>query len=76
MLDRRIGVFLFTLSTFLIWLFFAMYFSDGNRWWTVIKVEQSSYDTFVGSVSTAKVLIGAIIFMGIGLIVYKVIKRG
>jgi hypothetical protein len=74
-LERKIAVFLGTLFTFLIWLFLAIYFSDENDWWTVIQVEQTSYDTSAGTVSSTRVLIGSSIFIFIGLLVNKVIKK-
>lgn len=74
-MSRKIGVFLFTWFSFLTWLFLAIYFSDDSDWWTVIQVEQTSIDTFEGSISSLRVLIGTIIFFVIGIIVYKCLKR-
>jgi hypothetical protein len=75
MLNKKIGISLLFLFAFLTWLFFSIYFSDEKDWWTVIKVEQTSYDTFVGTVSPIRVFIGAIIFSVLGLIVYKIYNK-
>ncbi|MEH7886961.1 hypothetical protein V7654_21910 [Bacillus sp. JJ1609] len=74
-MNRKIGVFLFTFLSFLTWLFFAIYFSTEEDWWTVIKVEQISDDTFQGNVSLIRVLAGLIIFLLIGVILYCLTRK-
>ena len=60
---------------FLTWIFLAIYYSSEDDWWTVMKVEQTSYDTFEGSVSFIKVFIGALISIVIGFILYKIVRK-
>lgn len=74
-LNRKIGVFLFTFFGFLTWLFLAIYFSTEDDWWTVLTVEQTSSDTFVGSVSLLRILVGFAVFLIGGVLLYGLIRR-
>ncbi|MFS0862381.1 hypothetical protein [Fredinandcohnia sp. 179-A 10B2 NHS] len=74
-MNRKIGVFLFTFFGFLTWLFLAIYFSTEGDWWTVVTVEQTSYDTFVGSVSLIRIVVGFFVFLIGGVLLYGLVRK-
>jgi hypothetical protein len=74
-INRKIGLFLLFFFGFLIWLFFSIYYTSGDEWWTVIEVRQTGYDTMTGSVSIKRVFAGVLIFIFVGLSLYKIIKE-
>ncbi|WP_409250702.1 hypothetical protein V1502_11045 [Bacillus sp. SCS-153A] len=73
-MERKIGIFLFTLLSFLFWLFLAIYLSDADDWWTVMEMEEIDREITIGRVSPFKVLIGSGLFMVLGMLVHKVMK--
>ncbi|MCA1029613.1 hypothetical protein LCL95_01045 [Bacillus timonensis] len=74
-MDKKIGVSILTFLSFLTWLFFAIYFSSEENWWSVITVEQTSVDTFIGSVSYFRVLVGAVVFTCVGFFLFFLMRR-
>lgn len=74
-MDRKIAISLFSFILFLAWYLFGKYVSNGDEWWTVLYVEQTSEDTFIARVSVIKLLIGAIISSLIGFILYIIIRK-
>ncbi|MBT2663360.1 hypothetical protein [Bacillus sp. ISL-45] len=72
---RKTGVILFVIICFLIWLYFAIYESSINSWWTVNEIKQASGDTVRIGVSFVKVLGGAVLFVLSGFLVYLMRKR-
>ncbi|MBT2640436.1 hypothetical protein [Bacillus sp. ISL-39] len=72
---RKTGVILFVIICFLIWLYFAIYESSINSWWTVNEIKQASGDTVQIGVSFVKVLGGAVLFVLSGFLVYLMRKR-
>lgn len=74
-MSRKIGVFLFIFFCFLIWLYFAVYESSIDNWWTVIEIKQITGDTVQIGISIVKVFIGTVIFTISGFITYLLIRR-
>ncbi|MFC4559194.1 hypothetical protein ACFO3D_13425 [Virgibacillus kekensis] len=74
-MNKKIIITLLAFLAFLLWLFYAIYFSSGNEWWTVIQVKPTSYDTAVGVISPVKVIIGAGIFTLVGFLIYSIINK-
>jgi hypothetical protein len=66
LLNKKVGVFLFSLSPFLTWLFFAQYFSTEEDWWSFTYMEQISHDAFIERVIVIRVIIDAVISILIG----------
>lgn len=71
---KKVAIFLFFFIFFLIWLYFAMYESTINNWWTVKEIKQISSDTVVIGISLVKVLTGLSIFTIIGSVIYLLIR--
>ena len=61
-MNRKIGIFTFVYFCFLIWLYFAIYESSIDNWWTVLEITQETDHMVDNEVSLVKVLIGTIIF--------------
>ncbi|WP_421385201.1 hypothetical protein ACOJQI_10695 [Bacillus salacetis] len=74
-MNRKLGVFLLCTFGFLGWLFFAVYFSAAEDWWTVIEMKQTSYDTFSGTISFKRVAVGFIMFIIVGILINNMIKK-
>lgn len=74
-MNRKIGVVLFVFFLFLIWLYFAIYESSIDNWWTVNEIKQETEDSVLISVSLIKVLVGTIIFTISGVILYLLLRK-
>ncbi len=74
-MNRKIGVILFVFFCFLIWLYFAIYESSIDNWWTVNEIKQATEDTVQIGISLVKVLVGAIIFTISGFIIYLLLRK-
>lgn len=74
-MNRKIGVILFVFICFLIWLYFAIYESSINSWWTVNEIKQASDDTVQIGVSFVKVLVGTVVFILSGFLVYFMMRK-
>ena len=74
-MNRKFGVFLFFLFCYLIWLYFAIYESSIDNWWTVNEIKQATYDTVQIGVSIVKVFVGTAIFTLSGLIFYVFVRK-
>nr|WP_275695509.1 hypothetical protein [Fredinandcohnia sp. SECRCQ15] len=69
------GASLFIFFCFLIWLYFAIYKSSINHWWTVNEIKQTTEDTVEIGVSFVKVIVGALAFTLSGFIICFFITR-
>jgi len=74
-MNRKIGVILFVFFCFLIWLYFAIYESSIDNWWTVNGINQVNDDTVQIGVSLLKVLVGTVIFTFSGFIIYLLLRK-
>ncbi|CAM5222271.1 hypothetical protein UACE39S_03393 [Ureibacillus acetophenoni] len=74
-MNRKFGVFFFTFFVFLFWLYFAIYESSIDNWWTVNEIKKTTEDTLAIGVSMVKVLVGTIIFTFSGFILYLLIRK-
>jgi len=74
-MNRKIGVILFVFICFLIWLYFAIYESSIHSWWTVNEIKQASDDTVQIGVSFVKVLVGTVVFILSGFLVYFMMRK-
>ncbi|MEK4486089.1 hypothetical protein MHH81_10935 [Psychrobacillus sp. FSL H8-0484] len=74
-MNRKVGTFLLTFFCFLMWLYFALYHSSIDNWWTVNEIKQTSLDTTQIGVSIVKVLIGTVLFTFSGIIIYLLIRN-
>jgi ABC-type phosphate transport system permease subunit len=74
-MNRKIGVILFVFICFLIWLYFAIYESSIHSWWTVNEIKQASDDTVQRGVSFVKVLVGTVVFILSGIVIYFMLRK-
>ncbi len=74
-MNRKIGLFLLVFFCYLIWLYLAIYESSVNDWWTVNEIKERTEDTIVISVSNAKVIVGTVIFIIGGAVLYLLIRK-
>ena len=74
-MNRKIGVFLFVFFCYLIWLYFAIYESSINNWWTVNEIKQTTYDTVQIGVSLVKVFVGTVLFTLSGFVFYLLLRK-
>ena len=74
-MNRKYGVSLFIFFCFLIWLYFAIYESSFDNWWTVNEIKQVTEDTVDIGVSLVKVFVGTIIFTISGFIIYLLLRK-
>lgn len=74
-MNRKIGVFLFVFFCYLIWLYFAIYESSIDNWWTVNEIQQETYDTVQIGVSLVKVFVGTVIFTLNGFVFYLLLRK-
>jgi hypothetical protein len=72
-MNRKIGIVLIIFFCFLIWLYFAIYESSINNWWTVKEIKQRTEETVQIGVSLVRVLVGTAIFTLGGTLLYFVI---
>lgn len=74
-MNRKFGVFLFTFFSFLLWLYFAIYESSIDNWWTVNEIKKATEDTVAIGISMVKVLAGTFIFTFSGYSIYLLIRK-
>ena len=74
-MNRKIGIVLFVFFWFLIWLYFAIYESSIDNWWTVLEIKQATEHNVIIGVSLIRVLVGTIIFTVSGFIIYLLLSR-
>lgn len=74
-MNRKIGIFIFVYFCFLIWLYFAIYESSIDNWWTVLEITQETDHIVDNEVSLVKVLIGTIIFTISGFIINLLLSK-
>ena len=74
-MNRKMGIFIFVYFCFLIWLYFAIYESSIDNWWTVLEITQETDHIVDIEVSLVKVLIGTIIFTISGFIINLLLSK-
>lgn len=74
-MQRSLGVILILFFSYLIWLYFAIYESSINNWWTVIEIKQRTEDTLEFGVSNAKVFAGTAMFTFSGVLIYLLLGK-
>lgn len=74
-MNRKMGIFIFVYFCFLIWLYFAIYESSIDNWWTVLEITQETDHIVDNEVSLVKVLIGTIIFTISGFIINLLLSK-
>ncbi len=74
-MNRKMGIFIFVYFCFLIWLYFAIYESSIDNWWTVLEITQETDHIVDIEVSLVKVLIGMIIFTISGFIINLLLSK-
>ena len=74
-MSRNIGILLFAFFCYLLWLYFAIYESSIDDWWTVNEIKQETGDTVQIGISLIKVFVGTIIFTLSGSIFYLLLRR-
>ncbi|WP_191698831.1 hypothetical protein [Solibacillus faecavium] len=61
-MNRKMGTSIFVYFCFFMWLYFAIYESSIDNWWTVLEITQETDHIVDIEVSLVKLLIGTIIF--------------
>ncbi|MCA1055597.1 hypothetical protein LCM10_11435 [Rossellomorea aquimaris] len=74
-MNRKMRVVLLVFFCFLLWLYFAIYESSIDNWWTVNEIKQATEDTVQIGVSLVKVLVGAMIFIITGFLIYLLLRK-
>mgnify|MGYP003502162768 CR=1 FL=1 len=74
-MNRKIRVFLFVFFCYLLWLYFAIYESSIDNWWTVNVIKHATDDTVQIGVSLVKVFVGTVIFTLSGFIFYLLLRK-
>ena len=74
-MNRKMGIFIFVYFCFLIWLYFAIYESSIDNWWTVLEITQETDHIVDIEVSLVKVLIGMIIFTISGFLINLLLSK-
>lgn len=81
-MNRLVGVFLFTLFSYLLWLYLASNHSTSDDWWTVkyikeIHKEDSDIKMNPPNFSTSpiKILIGSVIFILLGTLLSIFVRK-
>ena len=74
-MNRKVGLFLLVFFCYLIWLYLAIYESSINDWWTVNEIKQRTEDTVEISVSNVKFIVGTVIFIIGGAVLYFLIRK-
>lgn len=74
-MNRKLMFFFITFFCFLLWLYYAIYESSVNNWWTVNEIKKQTEDTVAIGVSMVKVLVGTFIFTFSGFIFYLLIRK-
>ena len=74
-MNRKMGIFIFVYFCFLIWLYFAIYESSIDNWWTVLEITQETDHIVDIEVSLVKVLIGTIIFTISGFLINLLLSK-
>ncbi len=74
-MNRKIGLFLLILCCYLIWLYLAIYESSINDWWTVNDIKHKTEDTMEVGVSNVKFIVGTVIFILVGTVLYLLIRK-
>ena len=74
-MSRKIGISLFTFFCYLLWLYFAIYESSIDNWWTVNEIKQTTGDTIQIGISLIKMFVGTMIFTLSGSIFYLLLRR-
>lgn len=74
-MNRKMGIFIFVYFCFLIWLYFAIYESSIDNWWTVLEITQETDHIVDIEVSLIKVVIGMIIFTISGFIINLLLSK-
>ncbi|MGD6873711.1 hypothetical protein ACQCU1_16150 [Sutcliffiella horikoshii] len=74
-MNRKVGLFILVFFCYLIWLYLAIYESSVNDWWTVNEIKERTEDTIGISVSNVRVIVGTVIFIIGGAILYLLIRK-
>ncbi|WP_078380747.1 hypothetical protein [Sutcliffiella halmapala] len=74
-MPRLVAVFLFTLFSFLFWLYFANYHSDISDWWTVNHIIESTPENEIITMSPTKLFIGLSAFILIGTLLSIIVMK-
>lgn len=74
-MNRKVGLFLLVFFCYLIWLYLAIYESSVNDWWTVNEIKERTEDTIGISVSIVKIIVGTVIFIIGGAVLYLLIRK-
>ena len=74
-MSRKIGILLFAFFCYLLWLYFAIYESSIDNWWTANEIKQETGDTVQIGISFIKVFAGTIMFTLSGSIFYLLLRR-
>ncbi|WP_404460816.1 hypothetical protein [Sutcliffiella horikoshii] len=74
-MNRKIGLFTLVFFCYLIWLYLAIYESSINDWWTVNEIKQRTEDSVGISISNVKIVVGTVIFIIGGGVLYLLIRK-
>ncbi len=74
-MNRKFGVFLFVFFCYLLWLYFSIYESSIDNWWSVMEIKDATTDDIQISVSLVKVFVGTVIFTLSGFIFYLLLRK-
>ncbi|WP_010199883.1 hypothetical protein [Bacillus sp. m3-13] len=74
-MNRKVGLFILVFFCYLVWLYLAIHESSVNDWWTVNEIKERTEDTIGISVSNVKVIVGTVIFIIGGAILYLLIRK-
>ncbi|ART75152.1 hypothetical protein B4U37_03435 [Sutcliffiella horikoshii] len=74
-MNRKVGLFLLVFFCYLIWLYLAIYESSVNDWWTVNEIKERTEDTIGIGVSNVKVIVGTVIFIIGGAVLYLLTRK-
>lgn len=74
-MNRKVGLFILVFFFYLIWLYLAIYESSIGDWWTVNEIKERTEDSVGIGVSSVKVIVGTVIFILGGAILYLLIRE-
>ena len=74
-MNRKVGLFILVFFCYLIWLYLAIYESSIDDWWTIQEIKERTEDSVGISVSNVKIVVGTVIFIIGGGVLYLLIRK-
>ena len=74
-MKRIIGISVFTIVSFSVWLYVSIFHSAQNEWWTLFQSVESTTTSETVSISLLKLLLGLTGFIVVGMLVSMLFKN-